>query len=132
MSLGYYLYCKETHQCVHVATTSSGCPTGTQAHHMAIQFFTVAHSEKSVIVTTGPDEVDPDAIEWNLGNCIELFCRMTGDGECIKDDIKEIISKYLSENPKSFSEYTSPNWLYNYTADYSLGYFGLIHQYQKK
>jgi len=126
MSVEQYLYSEDTHQFVHVSTTSNGCPTGTQAHYMAIQFYTVAHQYKSLRITGNPlDGSDSDAIEWTLGNCVELFCRLTGEGvdPGMKTHIENLASKFEDDN--------YPNKLRYETQIKGLEYYGLVHEFTK-
>jgi hypothetical protein len=104
----YWHECPRTKQFVHVATSSSGNPTGCAAHDFVIQLFVMAHAGAETRITSEPNE---DSLEWDLGNCIELYERMVQ--EILPQKTKELIVSAIKESSTDF-EGQSNEWLKNY------------------
>ncbi len=128
MSTCFYLKCPETHQFVHVGTTvAGGLPGGSQAHELVIQLFSIAHSRCGFTDNVLTEDPDPefDSLEWELGNCAELYERMTQ--ESLDDAIIGSINharKGISHHEQD--DYDSLDWLGNYTAGgRGLGFYHL-------
>jgi hypothetical protein len=93
---------------------------------MAIQFFTVAHQLKSVEITGNPlDRSGSDDIKWTLGNCVELFSRLTGG--VIDSGMRTHIENLASE----FEDDNYPDKLKYDTQIKGFEYYGLVHEFTK-